>query len=358
MYLLYYYLRARLASWRRGSPYRYTACGRGARMYKADKSDNKKSHFQIYSELNSLCKYWKGFPDTYFIFAMYRKDFTGMDRMRSFIPQCAYGPLSKSDNPSYNILIDDKLIFHELMSRYGLPVPVRYFSYSHGLFKSEGKMISDAQVDEILASLTDDRIFVKRSMCGCAKGVSLAIRKEDGYYTKEGKLLTAKSIREIMGNQEYCFERQIVQDEFMSKFNPDTVNTCRVLTYKDKVVACNMRIGRKGAFVDNAVKGGIVVSVDIDTGCLSDYGQRQYDPNKYYEHADSHIAFKGQVMPQWPAVKELVERTCKVLPYFNSVGFDVACTPEGPVIVEINTGTGVNASQMGMERGIADRFGL
>lgn len=37
-------------------------------------------------------------------------------------------------------------------------------------------------------------------------------------------------------------------------------------------------------------------------------------------------------------------------------GFDVATTVDGSVIIEINSGTGVYASQMGMEHGIADKF--
>ena len=61
-------------------------------------------------------------------------------------------------------------------------------------------------------------------------------------------------------------------------------------------------------------------------------------------------------MPQWPAIKQLVEKTVKLLPYYNSVGFDVATTVDGPVIIEINTGTGVYASQMGKKVGIADKF--
>ena len=128
------------------------------------------------------------------------------------------------------------------------------------------------------------------------------------------------------------------------------------MTYKDKVVSCSIRVGRKGSYVDNAAKGGIVLSLDMRTGRIEEYGLREYDLTKYYEHPDTKVVFKDYLVPQWPAVRQLVEKTVKLLPYYNSVGFDVASTEDGPVIIEINTGTGVYASQMGKKVGIANQF--
>ena len=77
---------------------------------------------------------------------------------------------------------------------------------------------------------------------------------------------------------------------------------------------------------------------------------------RFYEHPDSHIKFKDTLVVQWTAVKEIVEKTLRYLPYYCSVGFDVATTPDGPVILEINTGSGINLSQMGKDYGLAYVF--
>ena len=94
----------------------------------------------------------------------------------------------------------------------------------------------------------------------------------------------------------------------------------------------------------------------MEKGRIEEYGLKEYDLTKYYEHPDTKIKFKDYEVPMWSAIKELVEKTIKTLPYYNSVGFDVATTNNGPVIIEINTGTGVYASQMGKKFGIADKF--
>ena len=74
---------------------------------------------------------------------------------------------------------------------------------------------------------------------------------------------------------------------------------------------------------------------------------RMYDIKKYYSHPVSLLKFEGVIVTQWPEVRALIELTLHYLPYYNSVGFDIATTDDGPIILEINTGAGINLSQTG-----------
>ena len=356
MWLLYYYLRTWFACLRRHKSFRQTSIHYGKVMYRDYKGDDKKGILQVLHELNILSRYWKCFPDSYFRFAMFKKEYDDMGLMKTYVPQGAYGRYRVNRNPRYQILIDDKILFHDIMTRYGLPVPERLFSFSYHMFKADGHLISDQDVDHILDTTTDPQIFVKRNMSGEGSGVQVAKLGEDGYYLASGLKLTAATIRTYFNKAEYLFERQIEQHPVIAQFNASSVNTCRILTYKNKAVACGIRFGREGSFIDNAAKGGLVVSVDMQTGLMGAYGLRWYDATKYYEHPDSHVAFKDVAVPFWKEMVEAVERTSCMLPYYSSVGFDVACTPTGPVIIEVNTGTGASAPQMGKDRGIADVF--
>lgn len=364
MRLLFYFfmlckLKLRNGNWEKSDLYK------GLRMYRhykklASSSEyykGCKSQITVYRECNKLANYWHCFPDTYFRFGMFMKDFGDMDLMKSFLPQADYTKrYARNKDSSYNILIDDKNLCRDILQMYGLPVPERYFAFQDNTFRQDSRILTDIEVNNIIDNMERERVYIKRFRGGAASGIFIVERKDDGYYTKEGKKLSASMIRETFSDSNYIFEKQLVQDSVLAKLNPDTVNTCRVLTYKDKVVSCNIRVGRKGAFVDNAAKGGIVLSLDMETGKIEEYGLREYDLTKYYEHPDTKIKFKDYEVPMWPAVKELVEKTIRLLPYYNSVGFDVATTIDGPVIIEINNGTGVYASQMGKKRGIADKF--
>lgn len=331
---------------------------KGLKMYRSVTGGGKKSFFTVLKELRELSSYWHAWPDSYFRFAMFMKDFGDKERMKSFVPQGAYAAYCKDvAYPSkYNILIDDKILFHDIMQQYGLPVPHRYFTFRNNEFRDGANILNDHQVDEIIGSVTDERIFVKRFTGGAASGVSIFVRKGDGFVDADGDKVSASMIRHKYANQDFFFEKQIKQEHVLSQFNPDTVNTIRVLTYDNKIISASVRFGGKGDYIDNVSKGGVAVSMDITTGRLSKYGQRMYDVARYDEHPDTHLKFDGVVVTQWPEVKAVVERSMTFLPYYKSVGYDVATTDDGPVIIEINTGAGIGLSQMGKEYGLRKAF--
>lgn len=331
----------------------------GLRMYRNGKGGGDfKSPIQVFFDLRRLSSYWHAFPDSYFRFGMFVKDFGDMERMKSFVPQGAYARFcGDGANSKYNILIDDKILFHDIMSHYGLPVPTRFFVFRNGEFREGQRQLTDDAVDSILQSINDEQIFVKRFTGGAASGVSIFSKKSNGgYVNMYGEDVSAKMIRLRYAGQDFIFEKLIRQEQDLSQFNPDTVNTIRVLTYNNQIISASVRFGGKNNYVDNTAKGGIAVDLDLETGILGAYGQREYDLTKYFEHPDTHVRFADVKVHQWLEVRAIVEKTIHFLPYYKSVGFDVATTDNGPVIIEINTGSGVYLSQMGKEYGLRDYF--
>lgn len=335
----------------------HSALLRGIKLYRQTPESDKKGVLRCIKEVINLFYYWDAFPDTYFRFGMFLKDYGDMEKMKSFIPQGAYYRYSNDSDPRYHILIDDKILFHDLMSEYGLPVPERYFTFRQNRFRRGSEFLSDECVESIIEKITDERIFVKNYTGGAASGVHIFTKfAGGGYIDNDGNRVSVKMIRELYANQDVFFEKQIAQEPILRQFNPDTVNTIRVLTYNNKVISAAVRFGGKGSFVDNTAKGGVAVSLDVESGKLGPYGMREFDLTHYTEHPDSHLKFDGTVVTQWPEVKAVVERSINFLPYYKSIGFDVATTENGPVIIEINTGCGIYLSQMGKEKGLRDDF--
>lgn len=241
------------------------------------------------------------------------------------------------------------------MTQYGLPVPTRFFTFRQGEFRHGANLLTDIEVNSILKGISDERIFVKRFTGGAASGVSIFNKVDNGIYAdKDGDIVSAEMIRKKYYNQDFFFEKQIVQEPVLSQFNPETVNTIRVLTYNNQVISATVRFGGRGEYVDNVSANGVAVSLDIETGILGDYGMKMYSTvERFYSHPNSHIIFNGTKVTQWTEVRSLVEKTLKYFPFYRSVGFDIATTNKGPVILEINTGAGINLSQMGKEYGLA-----
>jgi Ni,Fe-hydrogenase I large subunit len=328
---------------------------KGLSYYK-EYQGKKKSLWRVYKECQMLYNHWDGaFPNTYFYYCMYSNDYTDVEKMKSFVPQEAYRRfVGKS---TYNLLIDDKIICHDVLSYYNIPVPERLFVFRNNEFRCGGTLLTDEQVDAKLSETKEPRIFVKNFTGGGASGISILHFNGERYCDDNGIEVSSAYIKETYKDHSVIFERQIMQHPEMAKFNPDTVNTIRVLTYKNKIIAATVRFGGKGCFVDNISKGGLAVNVDVESGRMSEWGMRKYDIEHYTEHPDTHEKFCGQIVPMWNEAKAVVECCMRYMPYYGSVGYDVAISKDGPLIVEINTGAGIGLSQIGMERGLARIFG-
>ena len=109
--------------------------------------------------------------------------------------------------------------------------------------------------------------------------------------------------------------------------------------------------------MDNISVNGVAVSLDIETGKLGEYEMKMDSTvEHFFEHPDSHLCIKDTRVTQWIEVRKVVNKTLGYLLCFNRIGFDIATTSCGPVILEVNIGAGVNLSQMGGDYSITKFF--
>lgn len=134
-------------------------------------------------------------------------------------------------------------------------------------------------------------------------------------------------------------EEVIPQHPDLSAIWPGSINTTRIITIlKDDVthpIAACLRVGNGARPVDNFDSGGMVVPVDKSTGRIT--GPARDKSGKLYDrHPATGTRFEGCQLPLWPQVLDLVCRAARELPTVRYVGWDVAITPSGPVLVEAN----------------------
>ena len=139
----------------------------------------------------------------------------------------------------------------------------------------------------------------------------------------------------------FVLEELIQQHDFLAKFHPSSVNTIRInvfnsTNYRGRVdlqFPC-FRVGRKGAVVDNAGNGGIIVAVDVKTGELMTAADEE---GKFYqEQPDTNIVFEGKI-PFWEDLLSTAEKVALAMPELKVLGLDFALDKEKSwVLVEIN----------------------
>lgn len=147
--------------------------------------------------------------------------------------------------------------------------------------------------------------------------------------------------------RDYTFQELIEQHDEMARFNPSSVNTLRIVTYRDfseqyKVLYACVRFGGKGAIKDNVCSGGGYTGIDVQSGKLIDgriYTYHVSEPPKATE------AFPTEI-PCWPTVKAAALTLHRRLPQLRVVGWDFSITPDGrPTFVEFNPRPGIGLQQ-------------
>lgn len=190
-------------------------------------------------------------------------------------------------------------------------------------------------------------------------------RKHPDFMLKKNWLCEGQGVRRchLSGEQEIdaffqenkgdaLVEELIVQHPEMNALHPQSVNTVRVSTLfahgKAHIIAAALRVGTGENCTDNLHNAGIACPVNLSDGSVNGCG---YDKaaHEYENHPDTGISLQGFRIPNWKSVTETVVSAAEEIPTVRWIGWDVAITEDGCLIVEGNTNQAVDLIQMGQE---------
>lgn len=145
----------------------------------------------------------------------------------------------------------------------------------------------------------------------------------------------------------------------------DALPTVRVVTILDEagapeVVSATFRFASDpAAQVDNMKAGGLISPVDLEAGTLGP-ACLGYGGGDHLAHPVTGAPLVGRALPDWPAVKALARRAhAEAFADYALIGWDVAMTPEGPLLIEGNGKPGVLMPQRAARRGLGEgRYGV
>ncbi len=153
-------------------------------------------------------------------------------------------------------------------------------------------------------------------------------------------------------------EEIICQTSEMDKLHPQSLNSVRVptLKLKDRVVIFRpvLRIGRGDSVVDNASSGGVLVAVDADTGICCKEGVDELG-GRYLCHPNTGVTLPGFQIPRWDEAKALAIELAGVVEGNHYIGWDLALTDNGWVMVEGNP-RGQFIMQIATKQGIKEEL--
>ncbi len=117
------------------------------------------------------------------------------------------------------------------------------------------------------------------------------------------------------------------------------ITTCRNESGSAEVTNAVLKMSlMPGSSVDNFHQGGAGCRVDIATGEVGPaFDSWVSNPCVRHEaHPETGARIAGRVLPCWPETVAMVAKCANLFPDRTMIGFDVAITDRGPVIIEAN----------------------
>lgn len=154
---------------------------------------------------------------------------------------------------------------------------------------------------------------------------------------------------ELMEEKLFLAEETIVQHPEMNKLCSRSVNTIRVCTVlsdngNPHVVYVLIRIGSGNNDVDNVSSGGMYTLLS-DDGVITHPAFCDKTVTYYTAHPANGFELIGFKVPFFNEAVELCRKAALVEPRMRYIGWDIAITEQGPVIVEGNNLPGYDMPQ-------------
>ena len=209
--------------------------------------------------------------------------------------------------------------------------------------------IPEFGIDKLNEFLNNNKEFIIKPIDGLG---GADVRKESSKNIKN-----IKDFMKKLEDENLFLEELIIQHKKMSTLCKESVNTLRIMTFvnngKSEILYAVLRVGNGTCEVDNFHKGGMGIEINTRTGKLRGNGIDK-DLNEYKKHPVTNIYFDKFQLPFWDETKRLVLNAALVNENIKVVGWDVAITKTGPILVEGNRRPGFDIVQVVSKRGRKD----
>ncbi len=210
----------------------------------------------------------------------------------------------------------------------------RIFADHFGRVCFRSKSITEAQLGEL------GEKFVYKPLAGEAGDGVLVLRKADFD-------CAVHAVQRLRSMQAGVVEPFIAQHEALAAYYPKAINPVRVATVFSGGV-CHFLYGTLtlgvGEEFANASKDALFALIDVETGMVITDGV-DYEHNTYKTHPVSGLPIKGFALPMWSEVRAMLEDSAALVPEMGYISWDIALTPERPVLIEGNTSGGYTGYQ-------------
>jgi Sugar-transfer associated ATP-grasp len=314
----------------------------------------RKSILKIIGELIRLLVLYKEMPTHYFSRYLFKRKIVNVTQ---YLPnKFLYKLKAKFNDALARELLEDKLLFDTYFRQFHIPVLGVVAHNQQNIFSFQGQeqAIDTAEVftawlKKLFDKIQDDSIFIKKTKHSYhGDNIHKVYKNELDHEVAMADLFST------LKHEAYLFQRTATQHTQLTAFNPSCLNTLRIDTFIDKegkaeVISAYLRTNIANHYIDNDRKSGCEISIDLEAGKLKKHGYLalKYNGLKMPDHhPTSNMVFESFLIPAFNEAIYLALQAATHVPALRLVGWDVAISPAGPVLVEGNPDYYIPSSDM------------
>lgn len=207
-------------------------------------------------------------------------------------------------------------------------------------------------------SLPPIEIVVKPRDGRHARGVRAYAKVPGGYRGEDSEVVEAPTLIEAWATESHCgsliVQPRVRNAKELSAWSEGALCSVRLVTTRRSPdppvpLAARFRMPRADKVADNLNRGGIASIIDLASGELGP--AQAFDVSEvmrgivYDRHPQTGQPIAGRRLPRWEDVIALGVKAHEQFEGFHSIGWDIAITSDGPLLIEGNHDWGVRFVQ-------------
>ena len=178
-------------------------------------------------------------------------------------------------------------------------------------------------------------VFVYKPYTGGSAGDKIRIIRTEDYKDAD------EMAEDVIKDYYYYLEEYIEADERMAALNPSSLNTVKVITYKDEesnisIYKSLLSVGRAGGKVDSFSVNGLLAGVDPVSGKVITTAKNE-ENEVYAIHPDTGKELTGFEIPCWKELKDTVIKAAESIKDARFVCWEMALSQDkGWLVVDVN----------------------
>jgi hypothetical protein len=336
----------------------------------------KRQHGRGYAaQVADMIRYSRGVqrlqPVEYYLYRLYERERFTEEQRRTFIGHTGRRRIVRALNDAHAVILaNDKLVTYGYLKGMGFPIAELRALFHPTRGHGDLPVLRDAE-----AIAVHVRGGLPYPSFGKPLGRSNAIGVASlrGYRADDDSVVMAGDKTARVGAfakaaagflpHGYLFVEHLWPHPDVRAVVGDRLCTARVYVVLEpegpRVIAAVWKIVTGANMADNFVlPGNLLGAIDLESGALTRIvGGSGPDETEHETHPDTGGRLLGFRLPDWPLLMDTVRAAAAAFPRLGYQGWDVAVTPRGPVLVELNSASDMSLWQRAAAKGMMnDRF--